>query len=84
VGKASDNERIKLAATFLNNFAVGLGLAGGLIPFILFVQTLDRDEIISFHLSDKNFRIAVTSIGAVLVSLVFRFAADQVLKKIKD
>jgi hypothetical protein len=84
MGKASDNERIKLGATYLNNIAVGIILAGGLIPLFLVVQALERNEIIGFYISTKHLQIALASTCAVLVGLCFRAVADHMLKKIKD
>ena len=50
MGKAARNERVKLDATFLNNLAVGLVLAGIFLPlFSLFRST--PDEILPFVFS---------------------------------
>jgi hypothetical protein len=38
MGKAAENERIKLRATFLNNIAVGLAITGILVPYLTFIQ----------------------------------------------
>jgi hypothetical protein len=38
MGKAAENERIKLRATRFNNISVGLFLAGVLIPYLAFVR----------------------------------------------
>jgi hypothetical protein len=84
MGTASDNERIKLSATFLNNIAVGLALAGGVIPLFTALQALNRDEAVAFLLPTKYLPIMLVSIFAVLAAIVFRIAADHVLKKIKD
>jgi hypothetical protein len=83
MGQASDNERIKLAATFINNLGVGIALAGGLIPLFLVIQAMDRNELLSFYVSTKNLQIALASTCAVFVALCFRVLADPRLKKIK-
>lgn len=43
MGKAADNERIKLKATFLNNLGVGVSVAGFFIPLAaLAVRTYEK------------------------------------------
>jgi hypothetical protein len=38
MGKAADNEKRKLQATFYNNLAVGVSLGGALLPALAFYQ----------------------------------------------
>jgi hypothetical protein len=38
MGKAAENERIKLGATFYNNLAVGLTITGLFVPYLTLVQ----------------------------------------------
>jgi hypothetical protein len=38
MGKAAENERIKLRATWFNNVSVGLFITGVLVPYLAFVQ----------------------------------------------
>jgi hypothetical protein len=47
MGKAAENERTKLRATFYNNLSVGLVLAGVLIPYLGFIQSdsLELDAV---------------------------------------
>jgi hypothetical protein len=38
MGKAAENERIKLGATFYNNLAVGLTITGLIVPYLTLIQ----------------------------------------------
>ena len=38
MGKAANNERIKLKAMYFNNISVGLLVAGALIPYLAIAQ----------------------------------------------
>jgi amino acid permease len=40
MGKAADNERIKLNATWFNNASVGLALGGALVPYLALISGL--------------------------------------------
>jgi len=40
MGKAADNERIKLRATWYNNVSVGLFVAGVFVPYLTLFQKL--------------------------------------------
>jgi hypothetical protein len=71
MGQASDNERIKLAATFINNLGVGIALAGGLIPLFLVIQAMDRNELLSFYVSTKNLQIALASTCAGAIAQIW-------------
>jgi hypothetical protein len=39
MGKAAENERIKLKATFFNNVSVGLTVTGVFVPYLAFLQS---------------------------------------------
>jgi hypothetical protein len=43
MGKAADNEAIKLRATYFNNLAVGTLLGGFVIPYIALFQRYPED-----------------------------------------
>ena len=95
MGKAADNERIKLRATYYNNVSVGLLLAGGLIPYLAFFRDAGEFE---FRFSQMWNGIApVTDAelkkligGAMAVIAAFwgarltRRWADQEIEKIID
>jgi hypothetical protein len=91
MGKAAENERVKLRATFHNNIGVGLTLVGVLFP------TLNVMPVISKFLADLAFGQAAWSLDSVkqilislvvfvanLVAIVLRRAADQEIGKIQD
>jgi hypothetical protein len=92
MGKAAENEHIKLRATFYNNMAVGLMLIGALYP------VLNVLPVISKFFADLIFGRAawlLDSVEQALISLVvfvvttriavvLRRAADQEIEKIQD
>jgi hypothetical protein len=78
MGKAANNERIKLSATAYNNISVAVFAAGAVLPcFVYIVQ-----EVPFF--SRKGLLGAAASLGALLFSIFFRFLADRKIQKIKD
>ena len=82
MGKASDNERVKMAATYLNNIAVGLALGGGLLPVIAVINATEPGEWLTF--SRAYIPLALVSLISVMASAGFRILADRMLKNIKD
>jgi len=78
MGKAADNERIKLKATFANNLAVASLVAGAIVPALLYqAQEL---EMFSKH--------GIVSLISVLVafgvSVLFRGLADSIIQAVQD
>ncbi len=93
MGKAADNERIKLRATYLNNVAVGLVVAGGLIPLFALMQQSGTvvDWIDNHRWTDIRLREIGTVLAPVMLCFIamtlardFRRSADEVLKKLQD
>jgi len=95
MGKAADNERIKLRATFFNNLSIGLFLAGFIVPYLTAMGK--ADEIEQFfrdwlqtgpQLSDPQVRtilIAVLPIPAALwLAWRWRKRAVTEIAKIQD
>jgi hypothetical protein len=86
MGKAADNERIKLLATFLNNLAVATIVAGFLVPFFSFIFTKDAMEVPLYE-AVSVFRVRV-AMGSILISGtvagLLRFWATFVIGKIQD
>jgi hypothetical protein len=89
MGKAADNERIKLQATWLNNVSVGLAVAGVFVPYLAFVQnwTLGPDLPTRFHdwLYNPQIYFKVSAFVLALVSSRFySHKARQQIAKIQD
>jgi hypothetical protein len=89
MGKAAENERIKLKATYFNNLAVGLALAGVFVPYLAFAQTWQPihgfPAILYDWVGDEQVH---TKILAVLIALSFsrwfRYKANKEIQKIQD
>ena len=89
VGKAAENERVKLEATFLNSIAVGLVLTGVLIPCLVIYR---HPELLTYALAGNFTQILtprrVASGVGVIISLcagiyLHRWALKE-LTKIQD
>jgi hypothetical protein len=78
MGKAADNEKIKLRATAFNNVAVGLYLGGALIPLLLaFVQ---QSPVFT-----RQWVFALTGAAlAILAGIFFHKAGIRELTNIQD
>jgi hypothetical protein len=93
MGKATDNERIKLRATFFNNLAVGLILAGVLIPYL---GILDSGKFDNSDAVIRDFLAGnISTHGPVLLKIftflvvifcaaILRYAAVIELQKLQD
>ena len=76
MGKAADNELIKLRATFWNNLGVALLAAGALLPQIgMYGRAASLRDYIG---------ITVGTIVAFCMGAFCRFHADKIIKKIQD
>jgi hypothetical protein len=94
MGKAAENESIKLRATFYNNIGVGLLLAGCLIPYLaIYYKLAELIELLnSFDLADKVGPIAVMKVFAALAAFIsalygsryYRRLAQREIAKILD
>lgn len=95
MGKAADNERIKLKATYLNNIAVGCFVAGFIVPYL----ALTRDIPVisqSFHdliagkltLSELDIQKIIVNIVAFALAIYtskrLRSRTDKEISRIKD
>jgi hypothetical protein len=93
MGKAANNERIKLKAMYFNNISVGLVVAGALIPYLAIAQR--ASEILELFRRTMNggsvdfelrgwiaaiFAIALAWWGAI----VMRRRADRIIGTIED
>lgn len=81
MGKAADNERKKLRATFYNNLAVGTLLGAVYLPMISFLYT----PIAQLRPSgDDVWYTAVGFVGALAVGVLMRVKANQIIKTVED
>jgi hypothetical protein len=78
MGKAADNEQLKIKATFWNNLGVGLCVGGFFLPLFLWMA---RDEPITWRNTAAGF--ASMSI-AFFLSLTCKVIANSWAGKIED
>lgn len=79
MGKAADNERIKLKATFYNNLAVATFVGGGVLP-ILTLATTDYTNLVTF----KAVASLMTFFAAAYFGRWLRGLADEANQQIQD
>ncbi|HEV3111766.1 MAG TPA: hypothetical protein VGY99_14870 [Candidatus Binataceae bacterium] len=93
MGKTADNERIKLRATYYNNIAVGLVLAGCLIPYLALVRGIGEifDWMRHHTVAEITFvgwASIITTVLAFFLALHgakrFRRAANDQIGKLQD
>ncbi len=89
MGKAADNERIKLTATYFNNLAVGLFVAGSAVPYFVFFARF-AEIVATFRKTGQPtsgwplLAAFVGMIAAFLLALLFRHVADLEIQKLED
>lgn len=83
MGKAADNERIKIVATACNNTAVGLALGACLLPLIALYPHIETIKI-SDILSVRALSLALGFIVALFAAIFFHRAALSEIAKIQD
>jgi hypothetical protein len=91
MGKAAKVERIKLMATFLNNIAVGLVVAGALVPYLSFISATAANQPLRFWITTqtaadfKRFAaIFLVMIFAFIGAGVLHYMASKILNNIED
>jgi arginine exporter protein ArgO len=91
MGKAANNEGLKIKATYYNNIAVGLFVAGAVIPYLSWFTTVAASQQnwlwpSSFTESDwkKVVSTAVAMIIAISASMYLHRHALSFLKQIED
>jgi hypothetical protein len=90
--KAARNETRKLTATYLNNIAVALLIAGIAIPLLSFLRSTPGDDVEWFKsFSNLNFAEAfqkASDIGvplaAIVISILLHFIARRSLENVED
>jgi hypothetical protein len=91
MGKAADNEKIKLRATYLNSLAVGLVIASVLIPYLALIphanefgQWLDSLRAGTATVSEAELYKILATIIALLGAKYYRVLANKEISKIQD
>jgi hypothetical protein len=94
MGKAADNERIKLRATWDNNVSIGLFLGGAIIPYLALGQNPELQQKLydwghgKYQPTDmdgrKLFVVAAALVIALATSWIFRVTAHREIQKIQD
>jgi hypothetical protein len=93
MGKAADNEAIKLRATYYNNLSVGMAIGGVLVPYLAFFQRISEIEpaLIAIRNGGTDnadvrkligFFIAIAA--ALLISKRWRARARREIAKLQD
>jgi hypothetical protein len=89
MGKAAENERLKLRATWYNNISVGLTVAGVAIPYLTVPQrfTMDPKLVASGRLQEAVgaiLLIFVPFVITIFLAFYFRFGADAEVASLQD
>jgi hypothetical protein len=79
MGKATENERVKLSATFFNNVAVAAFAGGAILPLYALQH---------YESADTGYMQLVKLLGtmgiALSLSYFFRNHADRIMEKLQD
>ena len=82
MGKAADNEAIKLRASYSNNLAVGVTAAGIIAPYLLLVQKIMTE---GKHVSlTEGVGIAFAVFVAFAISWKFKRRAQDIIAALQD
>lgn len=82
MGKAAENERTKLRATFYNNVAVGATITGSIVPFLAYAREMvQKDD--EFTLPEITVTLLLIA-AAATVAGAFRYYANRVISKVED
>jgi len=93
MGRAADNERIKLEAAFYNNIGIGLFVAGAVVPYFAIWRPISdffyalATGIRPLPPPTEESSILFPTIGialtAFVLALAFRFVADRKIKRLQ-
>jgi hypothetical protein len=79
MGKAARNERIKYRATYLNNTAAGVGVAGLFIPVLSFFSRGDDFDKLMIELTTGAVGVESVRLLGTLLATLFAFGISRVL-----
>jgi hypothetical protein len=95
MGKTAKNEKIKLRATFFNNFGVAVGVAGYVLPLIVLIGKLPEIFWTSVAAATGDgppykvnwAALVAAAVGLLLATLIARrcrYRADEIIGQIED
>jgi hypothetical protein len=82
MGKAANNEKLKLKATYFNNVAVGATITGGIVPFLAYARELVQADD-RFTPTELGITVLIIAVAG-LVAAACRFQANSTLSKVVD
>lgn len=93
MGKAADNEMLKLRATFLNNIAAAFVIAGCVAPYVALLVNYEPSKYAEMSFIERALSLernlpflewVVLAAVMWVIALLFRKFANDELKKIVD
>jgi hypothetical protein len=86
MGKAARNERLKLDATFLNNFSIGIVLAAIFLPLLSLYNNPfpDPSSLFAAMFSRRGIFAFWGLVSAIAVAAIAHQAARKYIEKIED
>ncbi|WP_156375739.1 hypothetical protein [Methylobacterium sp. Leaf125] len=82
MGRAADNERLKLKATFFNNIGVSCAVIGVLVPYLRFMEI--SGEKLKLLLEGKFSQTDINATFAAAICMAFAFLAARALRHLSD
>jgi len=80
MGKAADNERLRLRASFYNNVGVGALVGGVLLPYLA-IHQISPNTVIDLQWA---YKFLVPMALAFAVAIAVRIRAEAPVRRIKD
>ena len=86
MGKTARNEVLKLTATYLNNIAVGIAIAGLIVPYFVFLQSAPTNSppLPLYEIYRPYLRYLLPGIAALTLSYIIHLAAQFRLSDLED
>jgi hypothetical protein len=92
MGKAANNERIKLRAAFYNNLATGFVITGYAVPYFTFMREWwNRPQPESFSgflrmvfIDSEVWLLSALGLWVILIAWFLRRMTNQILDQIED
>lgn len=86
MGKAAQIEQIKLNATYNNNLAVGFFIAGGVVPYFIWLQRIFQEgrSIFTLQLSPGEWAACVGMLACLAANIYLRRSAKRIAGTIPD
>jgi formate/nitrite transporter FocA (FNT family) len=85
MGKAARNERLKITATYLNNIAAGLFVAGFAIPYLAIYPTEHKSiQMMLATDADKLYGLLFALATAFIASMGAHLLARNLLATVED